>query len=423
MKHWLKKLLTDTCGNIALSTAIAAVPLLFAMGGATDYTLLHQQKSNLQQAVDSAALATNKEAGLTSINDTEIQAIAENYVYSGMGISAGSDAASNLTVTTTASSDQTEITVDVSYYWTPFVLHHLSTAVLPIRTSATATRAGSENVCIIALDTSSAETILMSASPSTLTANDCAIYSNSTSSKSISAVSGTAMAASTTYSGGGFNGPLVIYDPEPITDSPNIDDPLIGRAQPAAGACDYNDFLHDQSGVTVTIKPGTYCGGITTKSTAKLVLEPGIYIMKDGPLLISGNSTIEGDNVGFYFEGDKSVFLFNASTQVILTAPKTGSMSGILFFEDRNAPANREFTIKSHDAERFEGTVYLKKGRLVVDKASKVGQKSNWTAFVVNQLEIKKGPQLVINSDYSASDVPVPQGVGGNGTTTVRLSR
>ncbi len=66
-----KKFIECTKGNVALMSAVLAVPLLFAMGSATDFTILHRQKSGLQQAVDSAAIATNREAGLTSINDAD----------------------------------------------------------------------------------------------------------------------------------------------------------------------------------------------------------------------------------------------------------------------------------------------------------------------------------------------------------------
>ncbi len=45
-------------------------------------------------------------------------------------------------------------------------------------------------------------------------------------------------------------------------------------------------------------------------------------------------------------------------------------MSGILFFEDRNSSGNRQFTIRSKDAEKFEGAIYLPKGALWIDKAS-----------------------------------------------------
>ncbi len=41
--------------------------------------------------------------------------------------------------------------------------------------------------------------------------------------------------------------------------------------------------------------------------------------------------------------------------------------------------------------------------------------------LVVRQLELKAGPHLVLNTDYGATTVPVPEGVGNNGPKGVRL--
>ena len=103
------------------------------------------------------------------------------------------------------------------------------------------------------------------------------------------------------------------------------------------------------------------------------------------------------------------------STQVALTAPKSGPLAGILFFEDRKSEANREFIIRSKDAERFEGTVYLPKGKLIIDKASRVGQRSAWTAIIAKRIETGKGPQVEINADYASSTIPVPEGIAPQG--------
>jgi len=224
-----------------------------------------------------------------------------------------------------------------------------------------------------------------------------------------------------TYSAGGYQGPASTYKPVPVTDSPVIEDPLKARAQPIADSnCDYTN-LKITKGME-TLHPGTYCGGINLGGKSDIILKSGIYIMKDGPLFVNGNATLKGKNVGFVFEGDAAVFDFGVSTQANLTAPVTGPMSGILFFEDRNAPLNRNFVIRSKDAERFEGTVYLPNGKLVVDKASRIGQLSNWTAIIARRIEVRNGPELVINSDYAQSDIPVPEGISPNGTE-VRLSR
>jgi hypothetical protein len=42
-----------------------------------------------------------------------------------------------------------------------------------------------------------------------------------------------------------------------------------------------------------------------------------------------------------------------------------------------------------------------------------VGSDSAYTALVVNTLRVREGPNVVLNSDYDATNVPVPPGLIG----------
>ena len=415
MLNFFTKFMVDSRGNIAVTAAILMVPLLGASGLAVDYTMLTQKKSELQAAADAAALSSVKELGLVNTADATVETIASNYVHA--NLSSGS--VRQLSINVAIAGNRKEVEVRLEEIWQPFMLQFLNSNVMPIKVSSTASLAGNESLCVIALDRYSGGSLAMTGK-STLAANGCAIYSNSTSSKGIATVRGAKMSASSTYSAGGYFGPPDGFYPMPITDSPQITDPLIDRVQPQVGGCEFNNIAIN-SGRTV-LYPGTYCGGILLRGISHTIMEPGTYIMKDGPLVVSGNATLKGKNVGFFFEGDLSVFNFGASTQINLTAPKTGKMSGMLFFESRDSPPNRTFIIKSKDAEQFEGTVYLPRGRFVVDKESRVGHLARWTAIVANQIEIKHGPNLQINSDYSFSSIPVPEGIAPLGASA-RLIR
>ena len=48
-----------------------------------------------------------------------------------------------------------------------------------------------------------------------------------------------------------------------------------------------------------------------------------------------------------------------------------------------------------------------------------VADSSAYTAIVVGRMWLRKGPTLVLNSDYAATDVPVPAGLGGTKTSLV----
>ncbi|MCP5073779.1 MAG: hypothetical protein GY947_10860, partial [Rhodobacteraceae bacterium] len=49
---------------------------------------------------------------------------------------------------------------------------------------------------------------------------------------------------------------------------------------------------------------------------------------------------------------------------------------------------------------------------LYIDADAPIADKSAYTAIIASRLELFAGPHLVLNTDYSATDVPVPEGVG-----------
>ncbi len=54
------------------------------------------------------------------------------------------------------------------------------------------------------------------------------------------------------------------------------------------------------------------------------------------------------------------------------------------------------------------GTIYLPNGKLFINPNAQVAEQSAYTAIVSYQLELTEGPELVLNSDYGSTKVPVP---------------
>jgi hypothetical protein len=133
-------------------------------------------------------------------------------------------------------------------------------------------------------------------------------------------------------------------------------------------------------------------------------------------------STLEGQNVGFYIHGTSDID-FGASSTINLTAPKYGPLAGILFFEDRAAPLLRKHSIISNDARTLLGTIYLSRGLLYVGANNPVADKSAYTVLVARSIQMDAGPNLVLNTNYYATDIPVPQGVGPTSGGSVGLVR
>lgn len=408
----MKSILKDNRGSFSTIAALIGVVLIGSIGLGVDVAILNQQKSKLQSTADAAALASALEMGLASTNEEDVRQVALQYIDLNFTQASAINAngQSDVSVEVTVQPNKTQVTVDLSYVWAPFLAHLVTNKITPIKVSATAELAGNQSICVIALDKTFSGSLAITGSDSSITANNCGIYANSSSASGIVVKSGAVLGAASTHVAGGYIGSQESFSPEPITDSPVIGDPLLQRPKPVVGNC-----TQATTGTVINrsqnLTPNTFCGGLTIRGNATVKLEPGIYVIKDGQLDVSGNATLIGENVGFYFVGDSSTFDFGVSTQIDITAPTDGVMAGILFFEDRNAPDGRVFTISSKDAERFEGTVYLPKGTLFIDKESRVGQRSNWTAIVVNKLMIGNGPKLQINSDFANSEIPVPEAI------------
>jgi len=412
----LRGFIKNKGGNVALLTAIFAVPLFGGVSVAVDYARLYRIGSVLQNTADAAALASAKDPALATAKDDVIEGVVVNYVKSILFNKLGLDHGGNsVDIATTISKSRKDVSVSLAYVWKPMLLQYLNAKALPVEVSATASLVGSEKICVITLNKGKSDTFFMKES-SSLSANGCAVYSNSTSPTGINLAASADLITSNTYTAGGFGGPVSSYRPSPIQDSPVIADPLKDRAPPAARFCDSRKVKRVAK--ITRLKPGIYCGGIALKQTAELILEPGVYVMKNGPLRIMGETTIIGENVGFYFTGGGG-FHFGPKTKVRLTAPKTGPLAGLLFYQDRNDKNGRTFKILSRDAKKFEGTVYLPRGHLIVENESEIGTESKWTAIVANTIEIRDGSKVELKSDYAASDIPVPQGISTN--TKIRL--
>ena len=161
--------------------------------------------------------------------------------------------------------------------------------------------------------------------------------------------------------------------------------------------------------------PGTYCGGLTIRGAAVVTLRPGIYIIKDGPLVVTDNAKITGTEAGFFFTGTGTGMTFDSNTSISLSAPKSGTMAGLLIFGSRTANNRELFRILSNDARTLVGTIYLPKGELHIDASQPVADSSAYTAIVADVMRLYGGPHLVLNTNYGDTDVPVPTGIKGAG--------
>ena len=292
----LEKFTKNNTGSIAIIFSLAIPVVLIIAGFAVDYGLAVVQKERLQSAVDAGALAAAKEMNLANVNDSTLMAIAKSVVLANLGKNAPTP---NLSVAISPKDGSVQISAsqNVKTYFGGVYGNKLTS----VGASAEAIVVGSTRICVLALD-DSASGAISAETQSRLTGNGCAVFSNSTSSNSIVAKNSAEVTASLVCSSGGVSGTSLIQ-PAPLTDCPPVADPLADRPPPPIGACKESWLYVDTS---VTLNPGVYCGGIQIANGAQVFLNPGVYVIKDGPLIVSGNAFLEGVNVGFYLTGSKA---------------------------------------------------------------------------------------------------------------------
>src|SRR5262249_49566202 len=219
---------------------------------------------------------------------------------------------------------------------------------------AVAEIAGGGYVCMVGLDPNAPSTLDMS-DKARVTAEKCAIYSNSKNKASLRLHSLARVKAELVCVAGGISGPESAVTPnKPVTDCPVLPDPLRDRPEPNVGLLECNNILGKNSitgtdllgkdgilggdplgavgdlvggvlgggkgggglnlndlvddilegdivgslapGLLVTgtqeLDPGVYCGGINVIG-GHVKLNPGTYILNNGGLVVANGGSIE----------------------------------------------------------------------------------------------------------------------------------
>lgn len=416
----LSRRFTDNSGNVAVPGAVICVVLMGLVGGGLDLMSVSNQQSSLQDLADNASLAAVQEFAVSSGDEGRIKAIAAAYAESG-----------EVTVnrmTTDVNLEEREVKVTVSAEpRSNFAI--MNSSMKTLSASATARLAGQGgNICMIGLSNVAMSTLRLR-SRARITAETCGIYSNSSNKNSVSVATTAEISAALICTVGGYQGGNRVNNINAVEDCTPVSDPLTMRPTPVVGAC---DFTNKTVNATETLNPGVYCGGLTVDAgTANL--KPGEYIMTGGPLHVTNNGTLNGEYVGFFLSGPDAKLQFDYEANVSVSAPKDGVMTGLLFFSSPfdgstkkgNAKTSGvkkpDHYIRSDNARRMVGTIYLPNGKLLIDGRRPIADQSEYTVIIADSFELQDGPNLVLRTDYHLSDIPVPEGVGPVSESQARL--
>ena len=172
-------------------------------------------------------------------------------------------------------------------------------------------------------------------------------------------------------------------------------DPYASLPTPSPGTCSYSNFA-PSGGSSVTLLPGTYCGGMTISSINNVYFTPGIYYVANGDLYISsvnnvscptcvdgqsGVTIILTQTTGNY--SDIGGFRISSDNNVTLSASPSGDYKGVLVYQDRNAPVgtmastSKIFTISSINNAKLAGAIYFPSNRIDISSLNNSGNSTN----------------------------------------------
>jgi Flp pilus assembly protein TadG len=367
-------------GSAAVMVALSLVVILGIMGLAIDVGQLRLTKQNLQMAADAAALAGALElntcgstpdcaameaaakAALTE-NGFTASTVQTGCIPTGTGLAITiNNGPCALGTANPHNGNTSYVEVVVSQNQPTYFAGVLGISSVNIKTRAEAARSGGSN-CMFALDPNGAGAITVGFLAA-LYSPKCGIVDESSSSSALTCLLGSITGSQIGVVGGYLNIWCPTSSPAPITGIavPNPADPLDYLPTPPVPSCGtsknspYNGSasaltLTGSSGA-VTLYPGAYCGGITIGFGANVTFMPGTYVLTSwngtktispGGLTMDLGATVTGSGVTFYNYGSPSnsngggiTFNFTSFTSggVNLTAPTSGTYSGILFFQD-----------------------------------------------------------------------------------------
>jgi Flp pilus assembly protein TadG len=435
----------DNRGAVALIFALAGTVLVGLVGGGIDYTRMVYRRSQMQNAADAAVLAGGNTLKLSPSNSTAVASIVQRII----GEQAPSPPDRPLSVQVTVGSEKTSVSAVATDNFKLAFGAFVGIKIVPITVRSTVTIMGKMRLCLLTLDPAAKGSLHLEKNAN-LSATACSLYANSTNAKAIQGDDNAIARADTICAVGGSSTNRANFAPPVTAGCPAIKDPLVGTVTaPTPGECVTVSMTAGPGPgkgpggpaagnvavtASTTLDPGTYCGGLHISGSANVTLNPGVYIIKDGPLIVDGQASMTGQDVAFYFMGDAAGVRFDSNTTISLAAPVSGPLAGFLMTEQPSVSAPvppppgpkgsppsppgppskplREYRIISNNARTMLGTIYLPAGRLIIDGSAAVSDQSAYTVVVVQLLDLYDGPTLYLNANYDATSVPVPKGVG-----------
>jgi len=319
-------------GNVIITAAVALPVIVGAMGVAVSYSTGASTRTKMQTALDSAVLAA---AVLPDTVQASERILTAQNVFNDNLSSFARSSTQGIVATFSVNGDT--VTGEASGAVVNVFGSLIGADTYQAKVAAAAKRQETP-ICVLGLNGLENGSFDINGGP--IFNADCAVQANSNASGGMSqeGKSATVKAKKFNVSGGHKT---ETYDPPPTDGVTKVADPYASMPFPAHAVCDKNANMLDIKDDT-TLSPGTYCGGIHINGSGPVVtLEPGIYVMADGPFWVNGGAVVAGDKVMIAFTGKGAALQVWGDASVKLTSPTSGTYMNMQFMQDRDDPNSR----------------------------------------------------------------------------------
>ncbi|TIT00781.1 MAG: hypothetical protein E5W87_18150 [Mesorhizobium sp.] len=315
----------DTSGNVAIIFALSLPIVVGGAGLGVETSYWYYSSLKLQAVADAAAYAGALEKVSGSDKPAIVSAATLSAASNGFAASTGI-----IEVFTPPSSGpnvaKKAVEVIVHQNLDRFFTSIFTQNEVGAQARAVALITDASKACVLALNPSASKAALFSGS-STTKLTGCSVMSNSIAADAIKLQGSASLDVDCLISAGGLSlaNPVKTVCTSLITQALPAADPFADLpAPPATNPC--------QNGNQSTLQPGTYCRGLSLSGS--VTLSPGVYVIQGGDFKANSNANISGEGVIIYLAGSSGVTM-NGTATVKLSAPTSGTYSGVLFYADR----------------------------------------------------------------------------------------
>jgi len=106
-----------------------------------------------------------------------------------------------------------------------------------------------------------------------------------------------------------------------------------------------------------------FCGTGLAITGGTVTFQPGIYVIDGGSVIFNGNATVNAIGVTFVLTSSTNTnyptVTINGTVTFNAVAPSTGPTAGLVFYQDRRAPAGFSDTINGNSSSSIKGAIYF----------------------------------------------------------------